>query len=93
MPNTKSAKKRLRQNIKRRERNRMYVRRMKTESKKVLKAVEEKNLEVAREQLKVAMKYIERAAVRGVIHKNEAARRMSRISKAVAELEKELAQG
>ncbi|WP_457567910.1 30S ribosomal protein S20 [Desulfurobacterium sp.] len=93
MPNLKSAKKRLRQNIKRRERNRMYVRRLKTESKKVLKAVEEKNLELAREQLKVAMKYIERAAARGVIHKNEAARRMSKIARAVAGLEKELAQG
>ncbi len=91
MPNTKSAKKRLRQNIKRRERNRYYVRRMKTEAKKVLKAVEEKNLELAKEQLRVAMKWIERAAARGAIHKNEAARRQSRISKAVAQLEKELA--
>ncbi len=91
MPNTKSAKKRLRQNIKRRERNRYYVRRMKTEAKKVLKAVEEKNLELAKEQLRVAMKWIERAAVRGAIHKNEAARRQSKIAKAVAQLEKELA--
>ncbi|WP_022847193.1 30S ribosomal protein S20 [Desulfurobacterium sp. TC5-1] len=93
MPNIKSAKKRLRQSIKRRERNRMYVKRLKTESKKVLKAVEEKNLELAKEQLRIAMKYIERAAARGVIHKNEAARRMSKIAKSVAELEKELAQG
>ncbi|RUM91391.1 MAG: 30S ribosomal protein S20 [Thermovibrio sp.] len=91
MPNTKSAKKRLRQNIKRRERNRYYVRRMKTEAKKVLQAVEEKNLELAKEQLRTAMKWIERAAARGAIHKNEAARRQSRISKAVAQLEKELA--
>ncbi|SNR72820.1 30S ribosomal protein S20 [Desulfurobacterium atlanticum] len=90
MPNIKSAKKRLRQNVKRRQRNRYYIRRLKTESKKVLAAVEEKNLELAKEQLKVAMKYIERAAARGVIHKNEAARRMSRIAKAVAQLEKEL---
>ncbi len=90
MPNIKSAKKRLRQNIKRRERNRLYVRRFKTESKKVLKAVEERNLELAKDQLKIAMKYIERAAARGVIHKNGAARRMSKLSKAVSKLEKEL---
>ena len=93
MPNTKSAKKRLRQNIKRRERNRYYVRRMKTEAKKVLMAVEEKNLELAKEQLKVAMKWIQRASARGAIHKNEASRRQSKIAKAVAELEKELSAG
>ncbi|MEO2065560.1 SSU ribosomal protein S20P [Thermovibrio guaymasensis] len=91
MPNTKSAKKRLRQNIKRRERNRYYVRRMKTEAKKVLEAVAQKDLERAKEQLRVAMKWIERAAARGAIHKNEAARRQSRVASAVAKLEKELA--
>ena len=91
MPNTKSAKKRLRQNIKRRERNRYYVRRMKTEARKVIEAVAEKNLEAAKEQLRVAMKWIQRAAARGAIHKNEASRRMSRIATAVAQLEKELA--
>jgi len=91
MPNTKSAKKRLRQNIKRRQRNRYYVRRMKTESKKVLEAVAQKDLERAKEQLKVAMKWIERAAARGAIHKNEAARRQSKVAAAVAKLEKELA--
>jgi small subunit ribosomal protein S20 len=91
MPNTKSAKKRLRQNIKRRQRNRYYVRRMKTEAKKVLEAVAQKDLERAKEQLKVAMKWIERAAARGAIHKNEAARRQSRVAAAVARLEKELA--
>ncbi len=91
MPNTKSAKKRLRQSIKRRERNRYYVRRMKTEAKKVLEAVAQKDLERAKEQLRVAMKWIERAAARGAIHKNEAARRQSRVASAVAKLEKELA--
>jgi len=91
MPNTKSAKKRLRQNVKRRQRNRYYVRRMKTEAKKVLEAVAQKDLERAKEQLKVAMKWIERAAARGAIHKNEAARRQSRVAAAVAKLEKELA--
>ena len=90
MPNIKSAKKRLRQSFKRRERNKMYVRRMKTEAKKVLEAVEEKNLEAAKEQLKVAMKYIERAAARGAIHKNEASRRISKLARKVAQLEKEL---
>jgi small subunit ribosomal protein S20 len=90
MPNIKSAKKRLRQSFKRRERNRMYVRRMKTEAKKVLEAVQEKNLEAAKEQLKVAMKYIERAAARGAIHKNEASRRISKLARKVAQLEKEL---
>ncbi|WP_457679068.1 30S ribosomal protein S20 [Thermovibrio sp.] len=91
MPNTKSAKKRLRQSIKRRQRNRYYVRRMKTEAKKVLEAVAQKDLEKAKEQLRVAMKWIERAAARGAIHKNEAARRQSRVASAVAKLEKELA--
>ncbi len=91
MPNTKSAKKRLRQSLKRRARNRYYIRRMKTEAKKVLEAVAQKDLERAKEQLRVAMKWIERAAARGAIHKNEAARRQSRVASAVAKLEKELA--
>jgi len=90
MPNTKSARKRLRQSIKRRERNRYYIRRMKTESKKVLQAVAEKNLELAKEQLRVAMKWIQRASARGAIHKNEASRRQSKVARAVAELEREL---
>ncbi|HIP93301.1 MAG TPA: 30S ribosomal protein S20 [Desulfurobacteriaceae bacterium] len=92
MPNTKSAKKRLRQNKKRRLRNRMYVSRMRTESKKLLKLIEEKKLEEARQQFILCSKIIQRAAVRGIIHKNEAARRQSRLAKKLNALEKELAQ-
>ena len=89
MPQIKSAEKRLRQNPKRREINRFHLKRMRTEIKKLLAKVKEGDLEGAKQQLKVAVKFIERSASKGVIHKNEASRRVSRISRLVAQLEKQ----
>ena len=90
MPHTKSAKKRLRQNEKRRLANKAKKSVMKTYIKKVLNAVKENNLEDAKKFLPIAMKKIDKAAKTNVIHKNNAARKKSRISKAVALLEKNL---
>jgi len=73
MPNLPSAKKRLRQAAKRELRNRIAKTRIKTETKKAL---------AGDENLAVSM--IDRAAAKGIIHKNAAARRKSRLAKRLA---------
>ncbi|MGA2035251.1 MAG: 30S ribosomal protein S20 [Thermoguttaceae bacterium] len=80
MPNTESAKKRLRQNVVRRERNRAVKRSIRTECRKVLEAVKAGNLEKAREEFQTAMQKLDRAAARKIIHRNAAARTKSRLS-------------
>ena len=71
MPNTASAKKRLRQNAKKQLRNTAAKSRIKTETKKAL----------AGGDVGSAFSTIDRAAAKGVIHKNAAARRKSRLAK------------
>lgn len=75
MPNIKSAEKRLRQNVKRRLRNMAVKSAMKTAIKKAISA---KGADAA---LKEAISAIDRAAAKGVIHKNTAARKKSRLVK------------
>lgn len=76
----KSALKRVRQSSERRERNRSYKTRMKNAIKRVVEAVkanEEKDriMQLVRE----AISAIDKAASKGAIHKNQAARRKSRL--------------
>lgn len=74
MPNTASAKKRLRQDKKKQLRNVAAKTRIKTETKKALGSGE----------ANPAFSVIDRAAAKGIIHKNAAARRKSRLSKKIA---------
>lgn len=78
MPNTASAKKRLRQNIDRRERNRAARSAIKTQVKKV-RATALTNPAQAEMELREAAKQLDRAGARGVIHRNAAARTKSRL--------------
>ncbi len=87
MPNTRSAKKRLRQNIKRRARNRHWKSTMRTAIKKVRKAVEAKDLELAKEELRKASSIIAKVASKKIIHRNTASRYTSRLYKLVNKLE------
>ncbi len=80
MPNTKSAAKRLRQNIKRRARNRAVKHMVKTHCRRVLAAIQERDPVRAREEFRLAVKKIDQAAAKGVIHKNKAARLKSRLA-------------
>lgn len=73
MPNLASAKKRLRQNEKKRLRNTAAKTRIKTEVKKAIAGAEN-----------VAVSVIDRAAAKGIIHKNAAARKKSRLAKRLA---------
>lgn len=75
MPNLASAKKRLRQTTKRALRNQIAKTRIKTETKKVL---------AGEAPLGAAQSQIDRAAAKGIIHPNAAARRKSRLAKRVA---------
>lgn len=80
MPNTKSAKKRLRQDEERCERNRAAKREVRTRCKKVLIAIEGGNVPEATELFREATKCLDQAAAKRVIHKNAAARSKSRLS-------------
>jgi small subunit ribosomal protein S20 len=80
MPNIKSAKKRLKQNIVRREQNRSAKRAIRTECKKVVEAAKAGNAELAETELRVAVKKLDQAAAKHVIHRNAAARTKSRLS-------------
>ena len=80
MPNTKSAKKRLRQNIKRRTRNRAVKSALKTQIRKVRETALSGNSEKAEADYRLACKKLDQAAAKGVIHKNTSARLKSRLS-------------
>ncbi|TPV92341.1 MAG: 30S ribosomal protein S20 [Myxococcales bacterium FL481] len=84
MANHKQAEKRNRQRIRRRARNLTYLSSMRTYIKRVRKALETKDLATAQAQLPVAVRAIDRAVSKGVVHRNTASRYISRLSLAVA---------
>ena len=86
MANIKSAKKRILVNRTKAERNKAIKSGVKTAMKKVFAAIESGNKEAAVAELAAATKTIEMAATKGVCHKNNAARKVSRLSKAVNEM-------
>ncbi|MDY6875043.1 MAG: 30S ribosomal protein S20 [Chloroflexota bacterium] len=79
MANTKSAIKRLRSAERRRRHNQVYRGRARTAVKKARHLIDEGHLEEAREAVRVAIKALDKAAQKGVVHKNNAARRKSRL--------------
>jgi len=78
-----SALKRTRQAEARTMRNRSVRNMLKTLCKKVDKAVTEKNADTAKAALKNAISALDKAARKGIVHKNTAARRVSRLSRLV----------
>lgn len=89
LANKKSAIKRNRQNEKRRLRNRVFRGSARTFVKKARAAMEAGNLEEARTATESAVKALDKAAEKGVLHKNNASRRKSRLMKQFAAFEKE----
>ena len=73
--------KRARQNEKRRVANRVYRTSARTHVKKARRLIEAGDLEQAEVQVASAMSALDRAAQKGIIHKNNAARRKSRLMK------------
>ena len=83
MANTKSADKRARQALKRRDRNRDHVSTMRTAVKRLRKAVASGDAKAAQDLLGNTVKVVDSTAQKGVIHRNAAARTKSRLTKAV----------
>lgn len=83
MPNTPSAKKRLRQNDKRRLHNRSAKSSMRTQIRRLREAVQSGDSEKAQAEFRAVQKGIDQAASKKLIHKNAAARTKSRLSKLV----------
>lgn len=87
MANIKSAKKRVLVSKTRNERNKAIKSGVKTAIKKVEAAVAAGDKEAAKTELLAATSTIDKAATKGVYHKNNAARKVSRLAKAVAAME------
>ncbi|RLS77935.1 MAG: 30S ribosomal protein S20 [Planctomycetota bacterium] len=80
MPHSASAKKRHRQNLRDRDRNRAVKSEIKSRIRKVLEAISSGDVTGASEQLRGVAKTADRAAATGTIHRNKAARIKSRMS-------------
>ena len=83
MANIKSAKKRIKIIAKKTLRNKMIKSQTKTAIKKVIAAVAANDKQQAQTALSLATKAIDMAASKGVYHKNNAARKKSRLAKMV----------
>ena len=87
MANIKSAKKRIKVINKKTLRNKMIKSQVKTAMKKVVVAVNAGDKEVAAVALKGAISAIDRAYMKGIYHKNNAARKVSRLTLAVNKMD------
>ena len=83
MAHHKSAIKRIKQNAKKNARNRHQKSTLKTYIKRVREAVENKDKAAAVEALKAAIPVIDKTSTKGVIHKTNAARNVSRLTRLV----------
>jgi small subunit ribosomal protein S20 len=92
LANIKSAIKRNKQNEKRRLRNRIYAGAARTFVRKARTSIESGELEEARQATLKAISALDKAAEKGIVHKNNAARRKSRLMKRLSALEKEPAE-
>ncbi|MCI0710994.1 MAG: 30S ribosomal protein S20 [Chloroflexi bacterium] len=86
MANHKSAIKRIRTNERKHQRNRVYRSRTRTELKKAQDQIVAGNKEEAIAQVREAISMLDKSADKGIIHKNNAARRKSRLMKRLNEL-------
>lgn len=85
----KDAIKRQKQSRRRRERNRSFKSRMRNQIKRVRTAIDDGDHATAQDEFRKAMSITHRLVSKGIIHRNSAARRLSRLNAAV----KALAQG
>lgn len=85
--NSSSAQKRNRQGEKRRIRNKMYSTKIKSSAKKIFSHIEEKNKDKAAGEYKNFSAQLQKAARRGLIQKNTAARKQSRMQKKINALQ------
>lgn len=86
MANTLQSKKRIRRNERRAEINKARVSRIRTFIRKVEEAIAASDQTAAGEALKAAQPEIMRGVTKGILHKNTAARKISRLAKSVKAL-------
>ena len=86
MPNTASAKKRMRQDAVRRSRNRSTKSSLRTQIRKVREAINAKDAEKCQTEFRTLVKKLDQAAAHNVIHRNTAARTKSRLARAIKAL-------
>lgn len=80
MPNTKSATKRLRQSVERRAQNRSLRSDVRTQCRKVREAIKAADVEKAETEFRLAVKKLDKAGSRRIVHRNAVARLKSRMS-------------
>ena len=90
MANIKSQIKRNKQNEKRRLRNRYTIGRTRTFIKRARLTIEEGDKESAIQTTKIAISALDKAAEKGILHKNNVARRKSRLMKRLVALENKI---
>jgi small subunit ribosomal protein S20 len=88
MPNTKSAAKAMRQAKRRNANNTRTKEKFKTAVKEVRKSITASAKDEAEKQLAKAMSTLDKAVKKGVIHKNTASRKKSRLAKAIGKIAK-----
>ena len=81
MPNTPSAIKRLKQNVKRRMHNRITKKIIRTYTKRTLVAVTAKEFDKAEADFRTTVAKIDKAGIRRVLHPNTASRRKSKLTR------------
>lgn len=86
MPNIKSSKKSVKQDIKTTEANNVYTAKVKNSSKKVEKAIIDKDKDLANTELKKFICNIDKACSKGLIKKNTCDRQKARLNKKVKEM-------
>jgi len=91
MPQIQSAKKRLRQNVVLRERNRAARSVVRNRIKALIKTLRAANIEAAQEQYRGVCSALDRAAAHNLIHKNNASRKKSRLAKLIVKIKAEKA--
>ena len=86
MPQRKSAKKKVVKDEERRMANKAVKSSMRSQVKKVREAIDAGDKARAEAEMKLATRKLDKAAKQNVIHKNQAARRKSRLQKAVDQI-------
>jgi small subunit ribosomal protein S20 len=81
-----SAEKQMRQSLKRRERNRKNLSQLKTQVKKLRSAISNGDADAAKKLLPETVGQIDKAAKKGVVHDNAAARYKSRLARKLSAL-------
>lgn len=87
MAQNKSALKRVRSSERKRKRNSFFRARARTHIKRANEYMDQGNLEAAREETETAIVVLDKAANKGILHKNNVARRKSRLVKRLQALE------